>query len=158
MVAEVKTLVFVEGLAVSAPDDTQPLAVGTAVSASHALQIGQLAALVLAQVVNVTGTPAAPTSVTAAGGITFSGTSINNTKYIKSNSGAVVISANPQIAAGNFIGQKLRLIYKSGTDTLQMSTGNGVTLLDGADFVSDLDRTQDFEWDGTSTWVEINRS
>jgi len=157
MVAEVKVLVFAEGLAVSAPDDTQPLTVGTAVSSNHALQLGQLAALVLAQVINTTGTPAAPTSVTAAGGVLFTGTSLINKKFIKSDSGAVVVSANPQIAAGTIIGSELILIFKSATDTLEFTDGTGLKLKDGASYVSDLDSRLGLTWDGTQ-WAEDYRS
>ena len=154
MVAEIKTIRFYEGLATVAPDQTLPLTVGDATTIHHALALGQLAALIAAQALSVTGTDAAPTSVTAAGGVTFSGSSLDNLKYINSNSGAVVISANPQIAVGTFVGQKLRLVFKSATDTLQLSNGNG--LLMDATFVSGLDREMHLNWNG-SVWREYYR-
>ena len=155
MVAEVKTLNFYEGVVVTPPDTTQPLTIGNASASDHALAYGQLAALVLSQVLAVTGTNGSPTAVIGATGIVFSGTSIDNLKFIVSDGGAVVISANPQISVGTIIGSKLRLIFKSDSNTLELSDGTGL-ILNGT-FVSALDRTLGLTWNGTA-WAEEYRS
>ena len=154
MVAEIKTIRFYEGLTTVAPDQTLPLTIGNATLSSHALALGQLAALISAQSLSVTGTNGAPTAVVGATGVVFSGTSLDNLKYIVSNGGAVVVSANPQIAAGTVIGQKLRLVFKSATDTLQFADGTGLSL--SAAFISALDRELHLNWNG-ATWVEYLR-
>lgn len=96
---------------------------------------------------------ASPTSVTAGGGIPFSSTSGTTVLYAKSNSGAVDISANPQIAAGTVDGQILEIVFTSDTDTLLIEDGTGVDA--PGDFLSEAKRKVQYRWDaGRSVWSE----
>lgn len=102
-----------------------------------------------------TGTYAAPTSITAAGGIGAPTSGVNSTtKFIKSNSGAVVISANPQIANGDHVGQEYEFIFTSDTDTLEFNNGNGLVM--PSKFISEAGRVIRFKWGGTS-WIQTYR-
>lgn len=154
MVAEIKTLKFYEGVPTVAPNQTLPIAGGDATLSNHALMLGQVAAIVAAQALSVTGTDAAPTAVVPANGVLFTGTSLDNLKYLVSDGGADIVSANPQIQAGSFVGQKLRLVFKSAVDTLEFATGNGLLLSDV--FISDLDRELHLNYNGT-VWAEYFR-
>lgn len=51
--------------------------------------------------------------------------------YLKGSSGAVDMSANPQIAAGTRDGQRLKLIFTSDTDTVLLEDGNGLAMPNG---------------------------
>lgn len=75
----------------------------------------------------VTSTFGSPTSVTALGGITPAG-KFDETLFLKGSSGAVDISANPQIAAGTILGQRLTLVGCSDTDTLKLEHGTGLIM------------------------------
>lgn len=72
--------------------------------------------------------------------------------YLKSNSGAVDMSANPQIAAGTADGQELELQFTSDTDTVLLEDGNGLAMPNGN--VRSLQGTVlRFNWDnGSSLW------
>lgn len=106
------------------------------------------------------GNSGAPTSITASGGFNFTGSAFTTVWYVKSNSGAVTISANPQIAAGSFDGQVLKLVQMDATNTLQISNGNGVALAGGSTLILDqVYKTAVFIWDATgSVWLEQSRS
>lgn len=110
--------------------------------------------------VSVTGTSSSPQSITAAGGIAFTGNADRNTWYVKSNSGAVTISANPQIAAGSFDAQELTLIQMSATDTLQFADGNGLATAGASELILDqVNKMVTFIWDATGAkWREKSRS
>ncbi len=98
----------------------------------------------------VQATRASPTLITAAGGIT----STSNQRqiiFVAGNGGAVNITANPQISAGSIIGQELRLVGRSATDTVQLDNGTGLSL--NGTTVLGLDDVIDLFWDG-SNWVE----
>lgn len=103
---------------------------------------------------SVSGTRGAPNVITAAGGISFAGTAPLNKNYITSNGGAVTITANPQIAAGNADGQQLVLQSRSATDTVQISDGTGLVL--NGSWIGGLDSSITLTWDGTN-WVEMSR-
>ena len=51
--------------------------------------------------------------------------------YLKGSSGAVDMSANPQIAAGTRDGQELHLIFTNDTDTVLLENGNGLHMPQG---------------------------
>ena len=103
---------------------------------------------------SVTGTRASPTSITAAGGISFSGSAYKNVAFIQGNAGAVDITANPQIAAGSLVGQELMLIGRSDTDTVKLDDGTGLSLNGSA--VLGADSVIQLVWDGTN-WSEVAR-
>ena len=103
---------------------------------------------------NITGTRVAPTAITAGGGIAFSGSALFNTAYLSGSGGAVTITANPKIAAGTIIGQKLRLIVPTGANQITINDGTGVDL-DGT-LIMAAGSAAEFEWDGTN-WFIISR-
>ena len=105
-------------------------------------------------VTNITGTRLAPTAITAGGGIAFSGSALFNTAYLSGSGGAVTITANPKIAAGTIIGQKLRLIVPTGANEITITDTNGVDL-DGT-LIMAAGSAAEFEWDGTN-WFIISR-
>jgi len=105
-------------------------------------------------VTNITGTRLAPTAITAGGGIAFSGSALFNTVYLSGSGGAVTITANPKIAAGTIIGQKLRLIVPTGANEITITDTNGVDL-DGT-LIMAAGSAAEFEWDGTN-WFIISR-
>ena len=136
--------------------------VATAVSAAAALVSENAAAASAAAaaisaasiVTNITGTRLAPTAITAGGGIAFSGSALFNTAYLSGSGGAVTITANPKIAAGTIIGQKLRLIVPTGANEITITDTNGVDL-DGT-LIMAAGSAAEFEWDGTN-WFIISR-
>ena len=72
--------------------------------------------------------------------------------YLKGNSGAVDMSADPQIAAGTRDGQYLRLIFTSDTDTVLLEDGTGLAMPNG-NIRSASGCVLDFFWDaGESLW------
>ncbi len=130
MTAEIKVLHFAEGTPVDPPTTLTPV------------------------FFEIEGSVASPVIVDPAVGIVFSGEFFYNVKFVKSNGGADVISANPQISAGEVIGQRLLLRYVSDTDTLELSDGNGLDL--PGTFISENKRQQELWWDG-SLWSELFR-
>lgn len=103
---------------------------------------------------DVAGTRASPLNITAVGGISFSGSVMYNLKFVQGSGGAVTVTANPQIAAGNVVGQRLDLIFRSNTNTLTLSDGTGLDL-NGA-IVGNANEAISLVWDG-SFWTEISR-
>lgn len=72
--------------------------------------------------------------------------------YLKGNSGAVDMSADPQIAAGTKDGQRLQLIFTSDTDTVFLEDGTGLAMPNG-NVRSAAGTILEFLWDnGQSTW------
>ncbi len=110
--------------------------------------------------VKVTGNSTTPQVITAAGGIAFTGYADRNVWYVKSNSGAVTITANPKIAAGMFDGQQLDVVQMSATDTLQIDDGNGVANSGASAMILDqVRKVASYFWDHTAAlWVERSRS
>lgn len=102
----------------------------------------------------ITGSRASPTAVTAGGGVTFSGSNYDNVAFIQGSGGAVTVTANPQIAAGSSVGQKLLLIGRSATNTVTIADGTGLSLNGTA--VLGLDSIIGLIWDGTN-WAESFR-
>ncbi len=101
----------------------------------------------------VSGTRASPTAIVAGTGV-LAPTAPRMTYFIQGSGGAVDVSANPQIAAGTFLGQEIILIGRSDTNTVFLEDGTGLDLngpwLGGASSVISL------VWDGTN-WVERSR-
>jgi hypothetical protein len=103
---------------------------------------------------NIVGSRGTPTSVVAAVGVVFSGTANSNSNFIQGAAGPVTVSATPQITAATNVGQFLRLIGRSGTNTVTLADGNGLSL-NGA-WVGGLDSVLELFWDGTN-WLEVAR-
>lgn len=103
---------------------------------------------------DLSGTRAAPTPISAAAGIAFSGTYYNNIKFLQSNGGAITVGSSPQIAAGNLVGQELLLDFCSDVNTIELNDGNGLKL--NMKFVSADERKLCFFWNGT-VWSEKYR-
>lgn len=102
----------------------------------------------------VTGSQASPTAITAAGGISFSGTNYFNINYIVGSPGAVTVTANPQIATGTSVGQQLILIGTSATNTVTLADGTGLSL--NGSWVGGNNSSLILNWNG-SVWTEISR-
>lgn len=99
----------------------------------------------------VTGTRAAPTNVTAAGGI-VAPISARQLAFVKGNSAGEDISANPQIAAGYVIGQELTLRVPDGENGIKLENGNGLS--QNGDFVLGVDKfSAKYVWDGTEWFL-----
>ena len=103
----------------------------------------------------ITGTRASPTAITAVGGITASTSAQVEYQFVEGSAGAVDISANPQISAGTFAGQKLVLIGRHDTNTVKLEHGTGLAL-NGVCFLA-ADSMISLFWDGTN-WVEESRN
>lgn len=102
----------------------------------------------------ISGTNAAPIAIVAGTGVTFSGSAYFNIKFIEGSGGAVNISANPQVAAGSSVGQRLSLISKSATNTVTLEDGDGLSL--NGTWVGGLDSVIALVWNG-SVWMEESR-
>jgi len=102
----------------------------------------------------VDGNRAAPQLITAAGGLAFAGTQAFTKKYIAGNGGPIVVTANPQIAAGVSDGQQMTIQGTNAVDTVQLSDGNGLAL-NGA-WVGGLNSIITLSWDLVN-WVEVSR-
>lgn len=72
----------------------------------------------------VSGTGAAPILITAAGGI-IPPNFRRVLMYIAGNGGAVTVTKNPQIAAGNIDGDELELVGTSA-NSVTLNNGNGL--------------------------------
>lgn len=106
--------------------------------------------------VTAVGTYAAPTSVTAAGGVAAPGATATITMaFISGSGGNVDITANPQIAAGAFIGQILILV-QSGANRVKLEDGTGLKMNGFHDMP--VDSAIVFIWLGaTPGWCELAR-
>lgn len=107
----------------------------------------------------VTGTLAVPIAITAAGGITPTNTLAGLTVwdeiiFVKGNGGPVTITANPKIAAGVAVGQKLSIYGTDDTNTLTIANGTGDS--ENGDVILGQDDYIEYVWNGT-TWSERNR-
>jgi hypothetical protein len=105
----------------------------------------------------ISGSRASPNSITAAGGITFSGTDAFNMQYIQGNTANtdVNVTAVPQITAATLQGQRLILIGRSDTQRVVLDDGDGLSLI-GSCTIGE-DNVLELFWDGTN-WVEIGRN
>jgi len=103
----------------------------------------------------ITGSAGAPQAITAAGGIAFTGSDYFNMWFVQGSGGPVDLSANPQIAAGSVVGQRLLLRGCSNTNTVKLEDATGL-LLNGECILS-LGSMIELFWSG-STWDEISRN
>ena len=102
----------------------------------------------------ISGTRAAPVAVVAGTGVAFSGSDYTNISFIEGSGGAADITADPQIAAGSVVGQKLTLIGRSNVNTVTLEHGTGLSLNGTA--VLQEDSALVLLWDGTN-WTEVSR-
>lgn len=102
----------------------------------------------------LSGSVASPTLITAAGGVIFSGSAYTNVYFIEGDGGAIDITADPQISAGNAVGQRLTLISQDAANTVTLEHGTGLDL-NGA-WVGGANSSIELMWDG-STWIELSR-
>jgi hypothetical protein len=107
------------------------------------------------QAVQVTGSRSTPSNIVAGTGIAFTGAYYKNLWFIQGSGGAVTVSANPQIAAGTNVGQRLILIGRSDTNTLTLSDGTGLQLNGPITLIAGS--ILELIWDGTN-WVEMYRN
>lgn len=103
---------------------------------------------------SVTGSRASPQSITAGGGVAFTGATPLQTWFVQGSGGPITVTVNPSIAAGVSIGQNLRLIGRSDTNTLTLNDGNGLDL--NGSIVLDSNSCIELFWDGTN-WTETAR-
>lgn len=102
----------------------------------------------------ISGSRGAPNAITAGGGIGFTSTTAFTKSYITGSGGSVIVSANPQIAAGTSDGQQLVLQGCSAVNTVEIQNGNGLVL--NGTWFSGLYNSITLTWD-TSNWVEMSR-
>lgn len=101
---------------------------------------------------DVTGSFAFPMVITAAGGIGLTGSSAELFWFVQGSSGGTVITANPQINSGSFVGQKLTLYCTSTSDFLTVRDADGV--VSNGDVKLILYSVIRYIWDGT-LWVSL---
>lgn len=104
-----------------------------------------------------TGTRAAPSTITAAGGLAFvTSTGARQHWYILGDTTTgTTVTANPQVAIGNDDGQELIITGRDDSRPVTFSDGNGLKL-NGA-WTAYADSTLYLRWD-TSVWVEVGRN
>lgn len=150
MVAEVKTLNFYEGVVVTPPDTTQPLVIGDGSLPHHAVAIEQLNPAIVAQGLSVMGSVAVPVTITNTG-LAFTGNALDNLWYIKATANLDLSATLIQIAAGAYVGQKLRIFIK-GAFKITFANTNGMKLK-GDYFVGEVDSNINLNYNG-SVWEE----
>ena len=101
---------------------------------------------------SVSGTAASPITITAVGGVSFSGTNYFNVSVIGGSGGNVTVSATPQVAAATSVGQQLILI--GTTNTVTLADGNGLSL--NGPIVLGANGALTLVWTGT-VWAEVSR-
>ena len=101
----------------------------------------------------VSGSRGSPTAITAGAGITALNARLQ-LHFVEGSGGAVTVTANPQISAGTSVGDILILVFRSGTNTLTLANGTGLSL--NGDITGEEDDIVLLLWDGTN-WSEISR-
>jgi hypothetical protein len=105
----------------------------------------------------VTGSFASPSAIVAGTGIAFTGSNYFNLWIVQGSGGAVDVSANPQIAAGTVVGQKLTVVCTSDTNTVKLEHGTGLQM--NGEYLMVAGSSITFNWTGaTGTWVEESRN
>lgn len=102
----------------------------------------------------VTGTRGVPQSITAVGGIAYTGTDARQMWFIEGNGGNVEVSAGNQIVAGSSVGQELILAGRNDAKTVTLNHGSGLSL--NGQWVGGADNVLGLVWDG-ALWVEMFR-
>ncbi len=105
----------------------------------------------------VTGTRASPSTITAAGGITF--VAANGARQLwyvmgDTTSTATDITANPQISAGTDVGQELIIVGRDDAKAVIFDDGTGLDL--NGQWTAESSKALGLYWDGTN-WAEMFR-
>lgn len=130
-------------------------AAAAAASAAAAAASATASATSAAQLpIGITGTRASPQAIIAGTGIAFAGTQRDNIWFV-TGTGGVTITANPAIAAGSFVGQRLTVVGRDDSNKLTIPNGLGTS--QNGDAVLGQDSTIEYMWDG-SAWREDNRN
>lgn len=105
----------------------------------------------------VTGSRAAPSTITAAGGIVYSTTGGSRQKWYicGDTTTGTDITANPQVSAGSEDGQELLIIGRDDSRPVTFEDGTGLKLK--GPWTAYADSRLYLEWD-TSAWVEVTRN
>lgn len=99
------------------------------------------------------GTRAAPVAVGTAGlPLTFTN---DNLAFIQGNGGPINVGGPVQIAAAGNVGDELKIIGRSDTNTVTFTNGNGLSL--NGNITLGEDDIISLIWDGTN-WVELSRN
>ena len=106
----------------------------------------------------VYGSTGSPVNIIAANGFNaaiITSFASSNIVFAQGNGGAVNISAADQIIDGTAVGQEIKIIGRSATNTIQMNDGNnlklnGIAILGLNDYIQLI-------WDGTD-WIEQGRN
>lgn len=99
---------------------------------------------------------AAPSAITAAGGVT-AGTTENEVQYMVGSPGAVTVTATPQISAPGFDGQILTLFGTDDTKSVTLNHGTG--LVQNGPCTLKSDRSITYRGDATTgVWRETGRN
>jgi hypothetical protein len=143
----------------STDKDTGALVVEGGVGVEKSVTVGEDLTVVgdvsvTGQIGAVTGSRASPTAITAAGGIT-AGTQWEQIQFIEGDGGAIDVTANPQVSAGSTVGQRLKLVGRSDTNTVLLENGTGLAL--NGDWLGTESAIIVLLWDGTE-WVEEYRN
>lgn len=130
----------------------------TAQAAAEAAQAAAEAAAASAAASEVVvGDSNNPVDIAGASGIDELTSTADHLVYLESDGGAVTVSANPGIAAGQRDGQKLRLAGTSDSNSLQLNHGNGL-IMNGS-YVFKQYSFMEFSWDEqASLWIETYRN
>lgn len=99
-------------------------------------------------------TRVAPLSVVAGTGVPTISYCQEQMFFVSTAAGNVVVTAAPQIAVGNYVGQKLRLVGTSNANYPTFADGNGLSLNGSWD--GQQDSVLVLFWDG-SNWIEESR-
>jgi hypothetical protein len=142
-----------DGLQNLDPDSAAALTVVAPASAFSTATIAQ--SVLDALNPRIYGTRGAPSALLAGTALAPTAGVIEQTHFIQGSGGAVDVSANPQIAAGTVVGQKLRLIACSNTNTVKYENGTGLIL--NGDYTMISSSLLALIWDGTN-WVEEYRN
>ncbi len=103
----------------------------------------------------ITGTRAAPSTITVAGLTFVTSTGARQLWFITGDTTAGTdITTNPQITIGQDVGQELILVGRDDTRPVIFQDGNGLSL--NGDFTAYANTVLGLFWDGT-TWTEIFR-
>lgn len=102
----------------------------------------------------ITGTRTVPQNIVAGTGIAFTGAAARQLWFVQGSGGHVSVSANPQIAAGEAVGQELILIGRNDDQTVTLSEGSGLSI--NGTWTGAANSVLYLVWDG-SVWVEVPR-
>lgn len=107
------------------------------------------------------GTRGSPLSIVAGTGFSAAASNMSTTAsdqiiFVQGSGGAVVITASPAIQAGTIVGQTMKIVGRSNTNTVEIPNQSGSVELNG-NCVLGLSDCLSLVFDGTA-WVEVSRS